>query len=167
MWPIEAFIQTLDTQLRPGMLFRHREDWALCVQFPPKTEQRAALLLQGSQIGAVYSLDGHLGSVMTLADGFTWRATFDAMPGPTESFQTACLCVTASGPVVTGRSSYAYESDPVATFSLDGLAVLAPEVAALHQRLPGWAIHLCETGSFKSLGTLLQVDRRKRLKDAV
>lgn len=161
MWPIEAFVQTLDTQLHPGMLFRHREDWALCVQDLYKADQQAALLLQGSQVGAIYSLQGHLGPVMTLASGFTWRAMTDGIASDAESFQTACLCVTPSGPIVTGRGAHAHDSDPVVAFSLEGRAVPSPDFPILRHRLPLWAVHLCEASSFKSLGTLLEVDRRR------
>lgn len=70
MWPIEAFIQKLDIELHPGMLYRAREAWALCVQDPYNKEQRAGLLLEGEQVGAVYSIHGHMGPVMTLARDF-------------------------------------------------------------------------------------------------
>lgn len=164
MWPIEAFIQKLDIELHPGMLYRAREAWALCVQDPYNKEQRAGLLLEGEQVGAVYSIHGHMGPVMTLARDFAWRATIESMPAQCESYQTACLCITDKGPVVTGRHMHMHESDGVVGFTLRGQVVGPVDFGLLRNRSAIWDVQLCPAGAFKNLGVLLHIDRSAKPK---
>jgi hypothetical protein len=159
--PAQAYAQVSPNELEPGRLFLFRSHWALRVS--DGAEFQGILMLDGERAGAVFQLAAGIAQCMAVVAPFNWFAMVADDAKPTvEDDPEGALMLTANGPVIVGLDAR-NEWDPTyIAFASDGQQIEAQDV---HRslRFEQWSVELCHPDRpFKSLGTLVELDRRKQ-----
>lgn len=158
--PAEAFAQRYPKDLKPGALFKFRGRWALRVSHG--ADFQAFLMLEGERAGWVFQLDGGIAQTVAIVEPFGWfpMVAIDAKP-TLEADRTVTLTLTESGPVLVGADARNDWDPAYIAFKINGDET---EVQELYRamRFDQWSVELRHRDRpFDSLGTLLQIDRRR------
>lgn len=159
--PAQAFAQVYPRDLTPGSLFKFRGGWALRVS--QGAEFQGLLLLEGERAGWVIQLGAGMAQCVTIVEPFSWFPMVDVDAKPSlEADQTVTLTLTADGPVIVGLDARDNWDRTYIAVGPDGQGVEAQD---LHRamRFEQWSVELCHKDRpCSSLGTLLEIDRRKK-----
>lgn len=158
--PAQAFAQRYPLDLTPGQLFKFRDSWALRVSHGE--ERQGFLLLQGERAGWVYEIGPGMAQCLAIVEPFGWFPMVLVEDKPTaQADRTLTLTLTPGKPVIVGADALRDWDQTYIAFGSDGRAI---EVEDLYRamRYEQWSIALCHRDRpFSSLGTLLDIDRRK------
>ena len=159
--PAQAFAQRYPKDLKPGSLFKFRGSWALRVCHG--ADFQAFLMLEGERAGWVFQLDAGMAQTVAIVEPFGWfpMVSIDAKP-TLEADRTVTLTLTESGPVIVGADAQNDWDPTYLAFSINGEGAEAQDLCRA-MRFDQWSVELRHGDRpFVSLGTLLQIDRRKK-----
>lgn len=159
--PAQAFAQLYPKDLASGCLFKFRDSWALRVSL--EADLPGFLILEGERAGWVHLLGTGMTQSVAIVAPFKWFPMVARDAKPTlEADRTVTLTLTAEGPVMIGADARNDWDPTYIAFAPDGQSI---EVQELYRalRFEQWSLELChEERPYLSLGTLLEVDRRKK-----
>lgn len=159
--PAQAFAQVYPGDLAPGSLFKFRGGWALRVS--QGKEFQGLLLLEGERAGWVIQIGTGMAQGLAIVEPFSWFPVVDGDAKPTlEADYTVTLTLTTEGPVIVGADARDDWGRTYIAFAIDGQDVETQDLYR-EMRFEQWSVELCHKDRpYSSLGTLLEVDRRKQ-----
>ena len=157
--PAEAFIETYPYKLPAGALFKHRDSWALRVEYGAKPTEDWFIFLQGARAGHLSVATQGIARALSISDGFTWFAVIESNdPAASDALHTASLAIGEVGPVIVAGDA---DGDHVA-FRLNGEPWDDYRAHTAMARFDRWSIYLSLTADpYRPLGQLCAVDRRR------
>lgn len=158
--PAQALALLYPQDIAAGRLFRLRDAWALRVSHP---EFEGYVSLEGERSGWIARLATGMPKAVSIVEPFGWfpAMALDAKP-ISGSDQAATLTLTATGPVLIGLDTRDRWDSTYLAITPDGRAAAMHDLHIAPQ-YEVWSVELCHIDRpFRSLGTLLDVDRRKQ-----
>jgi hypothetical protein len=160
--PAQAFVEINPTVLAPGRLFLFRGYWAL--RLAVDEAHQAFVMLEGERVGAVLQTASGMAKTIAIAEPFSWfpLIAMDNKPAILDD-PKGSLAITATGPVVVGLDA---RNDWDPTYLAIASSGRAEEAQEPYRPLcfAKWSVEVCHQDQpLKSLGTLAEIDRRKKV----
>lgn len=155
--PAQAFGYIYPKDLRPGSVFRFRDNWAMLVAHED-SRTLLFLTLGGERAGHLLKLEPGMPKCLGVIPPFTWFPSVEdgASANDTER-QATTLGLTPTGPVIIGKYTNGYGPEFFA-FRLDGAVDRDWQAGGAGLRYVDWAAELQHPDRpFESLGRLFAV----------
>ena len=159
--PAQAFAEISPNDLAVGQLFLFRGFWGLRVSIEAQFE--GLLVLEGDRAGSAYQLTPGMAKVVAIAEPFKWYPMLpDGSKTEVVDDPMCTIALNAKGPLITGLDMRHEWDHNYLAISTSGHGVETNEVRNALQ-FAQWSAELCHQDQpFKSLGTLVEIDRRKK-----